>query len=178
MAAGSIFKKTLDGIKDLFIVEAPPGTVAACLVSQYPRRGASPVKKMAKYSPKTVSVRRNQFIAAWREHAPEATFAGSTLAQFEAETLEPITVRLLMVDAKAHVAGLMRDRSRADAAMSLKLLMVSKAVQGDMAYGPDSNLYTAMGYVASSVRKSGLVRKKAATPVVTPVVIPPATSAA
>jgi hypothetical protein len=35
-----------------------------------------------------------------------------------------------------------------------------------------------MGYVASSVRKSGLVRKKAATPVVTPVVIPPATSAA
>ncbi len=134
---------------------------------------------MAKYSPKTVSIRRNQFIAAWREHAPEATFAGSTLAQFEAETLEPITVRLLMVDAKAHVAGLIRDRARADAAMSLKLLMVSKAVQGDMAYGPDSNLYTAMGFVASSVRKSGLVRKKkASTPVETPMVTPPEASVA
>jgi hypothetical protein len=128
----------------------------------------------AKYSPNTVSFRRNQFIAAWREHAPEATFAGSTLAQFEAATLEPITVRLLMMDAKAHVAGLMRDRDRADAAMSLKLLMVSKAVQGDMAYRPDSNLYTAMGFVASSMRKSGLVRiKKAASPMA-----PPATSAA
>ena len=134
---------------------------------------------MAKYSPKTVSIRRNQFIAAWREHAPDTTFAGSTLAQFEAETLEPITVRLLMVDAKAHVAGLIRDRERADAAMSLKLLMVSKAVQGNEAYGPDSNLYTAMGYVASSVRKSGLVRKKkATTPVVTPMVPPPVASVA
>jgi hypothetical protein len=79
-----------------------------------------------------------------------------------------------MMDGKAHVAGLMRDRDRADAAMSLKLLMVSKAVQGDMAYRPDSNLYTAMGFVASSMRKSGLVRKKkAASPMA-----PPATSAA
>ena len=169
-----IFNETLDGINNLFMVTTSPGTVAACFISQSPRRGPIPKNTMAKYSPKTVSIRRNQFIAAWHEHAPEATFAGSTLAQFEAETLEPINVRLLMVEAKAHVAGLMRDRDRADAAMSLKLLMVSKAVQGDMAYGPDSNLYTAMGYVASSARKNGLVRKKAATPLV----IPPATSVA
>lgn len=160
------------------MVVASPGTVAACLISQYPRWGLYPNNTMAKYSPKTVSIRRNQFIAAWRKYAPEATFAGSTLAQFEAETLEPVNVRLLMVEAKAHVAGLMRDRDRADAAMSLKLLMVSKAVQGNEAYGPDSNLYTAMGYVSSSVRKSGLVRKKANTPVPTPVEIPPATSVA
>lgn len=125
-----------------------------------------------------MSIRRNQFIAAWRKFAPEATFAGRTLAQFEVETLEPINVRSLMVEAKVHVAGLMRDRDRADAAMSLKLLMVSNAVQGNEAYGPDSNLYTAMGYVAASVRKSGLVRKKANTPVPTPVEIPPATSVA
>lgn len=120
---------------------------------------------MAKISLNNVSARRSQFIAAWREYAPEATFDGSTLAQFEAETLEQLNVSLLMEAAKAQIAGLMMDRDRAHAAMNRKMVMVAKAVRGHFAFGEDSNVYRAMGYVPLSERKSGLTRKmKNATP--------------
>lgn len=120
---------------------------------------------MAKISLNNVSARRNQFIAAWRENAPEATFDGSTLAQFEAETLEPFNVSLLMEEAKAQMSGLMMDRDQAHAALNRKLVMVAKAVRGHFAYGEDSKMYRAMGYVPLSERKSGLTRKmKNATP--------------
>ncbi len=41
---------------------------------------------------------------------------------------------------------------------------VVKGVVGDPAFGEDCDLYEAMGYVRKSERKSGLSRKKAATP--------------
>ena len=114
---------------------------------------------MAKISLNNVSARRNQFIAAWREYAPEATFDGSTLAQFEAETLEPFNVSLLMEAAKAVMSGLMMDRDQAHAALNRKLVMVAKAVRGHFAYGEDSKMYRAMGYVPLSERQSGLTQK-------------------
>jgi hypothetical protein len=114
---------------------------------------------MATNSLNNVSARRNQFIAAWRENAPEATFDGSTLAQFEAETLEPFNVSLLMEEAKAVMSGLMMDRDQAHAALNRKLVMVAKAVRGHFAYGEDSKMYRAMGYVPLSERQSGLTRK-------------------
>ena len=120
---------------------------------------------MATNSLTNVSARRNQFIAAWRENAPEATFDGRTLAQFEAETLEPFNVSLLMEAAKAQMSGLMMDRDQAHAALNRKLVMVAKAVRGHFAYGEDSKMYRAMGYVPLSERQSGLTRKmKNATP--------------
>ncbi len=129
---------------------------------------------MAKHSLNNVSTRRTQFIAAWREHAPEATFDGSTLAQFEAETLEQLSVSLLMETAKAQIAGLMMDRDQAHSAMNRKMVMVAKAVRGHLDYGDDSKVYRAMGYVPQSERKSGLTRKlKTLTPPT-----PPAASAA
>ena len=41
---------------------------------------------------------------------------------------------------------------------------VVKGVVGDPAFGDDSDLYEAMGYVRKSERKSGLSRKKKTTP--------------
>ncbi len=123
---------------------------------------------MATNSLNNVSARRNQFIAAWREHAPEATFDGSTLAQFEAETLEPFNVSLLMEAAKAVMSGLIMDRDQAHAAMNRKLVMVAKAVRGHFAFGEDSKMYRAMGYVPLSERQSGLTQKVKNTIATTP----------
>ena len=123
---------------------------------------------MAKISLNNVSARRSQFIAAWREYAPEATFDGSTLAQFEAETLEQLNVSLLMEAAKAQIAGLMMDRDRAHAAMNRKMVMVAKAVRGHFAFGEDSKMYRAMGYVPLSERQSGLTQKVKNTIATTP----------
>ena len=123
---------------------------------------------MAKISLNNVSARRSQFIAAWREYAPEATFDGSTLAQFEAETLEPFNVSILMEAAKAVMSGLIMDRDQAHAAMNRKLVMVAKAVRGHFAFGEDSKMYRAMGYVPLSERQSGLTQKVKNTIATTP----------
>jgi hypothetical protein len=49
-------------------------------------------------------------------------------------------------------------RDAADADSLAKIQLVVKGVAGDPAYGEDSALYEALGYV----RKSGLTRKKSA----------------
>jgi len=64
-----------------------------------------------------------------------------------------------MEEAKAVMSGLMMDRDQAHAALNRKLVMVAKAVRGHFAYGEDSKMYRAMGYVPLSERQSGLTRK-------------------
>ena len=44
--------------------------------------------------------------------------------------------------------------------MNLDKVLVVYGVMGNPAYGPDSDLYEAMGYVRKSERKTGLTRKK------------------
>ncbi len=41
-----------------------------------------------------------------------------------------------------------------------KSTLVVNGIIGDPNFGPDSDLYEAMGYVRKSARKSGLTRKK------------------
>ena len=134
------------------------------------------ISKTTRISNKTVAAYRDQFISAWTRYAPEATFAGYTLAQFTAASEDAISTRALIVDAKAFTDGLINDRNRADSVMNDMMVMIAKSVRGDVTYGEDSNLYRAMGFVTSSDRKSGLTRKLKASMVQTPA--PAATNAA
>ena len=99
------------------------------------------------------------FQAAWREIAPAASFAGMTLAEFETNTA-PLTQslqRLQVLDAQ--YAAELKTRDEADAAARETLRIVANAVRGNPAYGEDSALYRAMGFVPLSERQSGLTRK-------------------
>ena len=104
------------------------------------------------------------FQAAWREIAAEASFAGMTLAEFETQTapLAQSIQRLQALDAQ--YAAELKARDEADAAVRETLRIVVNAVRGDPAYGEDSRLYRAMGFVPLSERQSGLTRKGTAAP--------------
>ena len=99
------------------------------------------------------------FIAAWREIAPEASFAGMTLAEFETKTapLAESTARLLALDAQ--YAAELKARDEAETAAKETMRLATHGVRGNPLFGDDSRLYRAMGFVPLSERQSGLTRK-------------------
>jgi hypothetical protein len=113
----------------------------------------------------TVVDRIGTFRAAWRELAPDATFAGMTLLQFEEAVSAPLTLRDEIVALGKQMEGRKTERSNADQAASEVLDLVVNSVRGTPGFGHDSALYRAFGYVRKSERKSGLTRKGAATAV-------------
>lgn len=108
---------------------------------------------------KQVLLRRETFLAAWREHALNATFAKMDLEQFEIETETPQSIDAQMKAARIKLAGLKLKRDRATRKVQETLVKVADAVRGDVDYGPDCELYRALGYVPKSERKTGLTRK-------------------
>lgn len=111
-----------------------------------------------------MSLRREQFISAWREHAPEATFANRSLAQFEAETAESAEVRERIKTAQTQLAGLIGERRNADLAMNDLMILIAHAVRGNPDHGENSALYRALGYMPKNERKSGLKRVMQSSP--------------
>lgn len=113
---------------------------------------------MAKRQYPPVAERVGIFIAAWREIAPEASFAGMTLAEFETATtpVEANADKLLALAAQTSAA--LREKGEVESTARVLLRKVANSVRGDDAYGEDSPLYRAMGYVPLSERRSGLTR--------------------
>ena len=114
---------------------------------------------MAIYTNKTVSLRREQFLASWLEFAPDATFAGFTLAQFEEESMKPLDIRKTMEAAKTKLAGLMLKRDKADEVLNETLMLIANSIRGTPEYGMDCELYRSLGYVPKSERKTATRRK-------------------
>ena len=101
----------------------------------------------------------NKVITAWETLAPTATFGGMTLDQFKAK-VQPV------FDQQDKLSGLDSEftdtRTQQEIAAqegNASALLVVNGVKGDPAFGEDSALYAAMGYVRKSARKSGLTRK-------------------
>jgi hypothetical protein len=114
---------------------------------------------MAKRTYPPTAERIGIFLAAWREIAPQASFAGMTLAEFETQIapLAESTRKLQALDAQ--YAAELKARDEADTAARDTLRLIANAVRGTPAYGEDSQLYRAMGFVPLSQRQSGLTRK-------------------
>ena len=116
---------------------------------------------MAKYTINMIPKRRTALINAWREFAADESFAGMTLAEFEAQTLPVVTIRTEIEQTLAKLAGQRRVRNALDAEVQTKILAVVNTVLGAPGHGPDSPMYRAIGYVAKSERASGLTRANA-----------------
>ena len=109
--------------------------------------------------------RREQFIASWRQYAPDAAFAGFTLDQFEAESTRPLEMRTRMREARTILAGLKLERDKADNAYMQMLVAVANGIRADIRnYGPDSPLYRSLGFVPRSERKRPRPRRSEAVP--------------
>ena len=105
-----------------------------------------------------------RMLNAWRTLAPDKSFAGMTLAQFEAATA-PSTAARQKIDAlEAQLAEAYAERDRADEAFETKSKQVVAGVLADPTEGPDSPLYGAFGYTRASEQKTGLTRRKRTQP--------------
>ena len=117
----------------------------------------------SKNKPQDSLARINLIESAWKTLRPAKSFAGLTLAEFQAKLQPSLAVRaeIETLDAKLKAAQNRRDDADAD---SLAIIdRVVKSVIADEAEGDDGELYEAMGYVRKSEARSGLTRRKAAS---------------
>jgi hypothetical protein len=100
---------------------------------------------------------------AWETLRPAKSFAGLTLAQFQAKLQPSLAARAEIAELNARLKAAQNRRDDADEE-SLKVIdRVVKAVVADEAEGDDGELYETMGYVRKSEARSGLTRRKAAS---------------
>ena len=107
----------------------------------------------------TIVDRIQTFRTSWRELAPDATFAGMTLTQFEVASAAPLTLRDEIMALEKQTEGKKTERLMADVTAGEMLDLVVNSVRGTPGFGQDCSLYRAFGYVRKSDRKSGLTRK-------------------
>lgn len=110
-------------------------------------------------NPNRILRRTNDVVVAWRQLAPETTFAGMTLAQFESEVAPSQEVRVKIAELEAEMSAAIGRRALADLVTNEKLKLVVNAVKGSPGYGENSDLYRAMGYVPAAERATGLTRR-------------------
>ena len=110
-------------------------------------------------SPKDNEQRMERILNAWRTLAPDETFGGMTLAQYEAIVTAARATRQRIEDLNDQLTEAIAGRDAADKAVRDRSKLVVAGVLGDPEFGPDSALYEAFGYTRESEYKSGLTRK-------------------
>jgi hypothetical protein len=115
-------------------------------------------------SPKTTEEKIEKMLNAWRTLAPDKTFAGMTLAQFEALAEPSLTARRRIDELDQERAQAAAQRDRADEAFNAKSKQVVAGVLADPTEGADSALYAGFGYTRESDYKSGLHRSRTNKP--------------
>jgi len=81
---------------------------------------------------------------------------------YEAATQDALDAETAIAEAALENKRVTRDEKVA--AVAAKTALVTNGVIGNPAYGPDSDLYGAMGYVRKSQRQSGLTQKSNVPP--------------
>ena len=111
-------------------------------------------------SRKSLEEKMNRMLNAWRTLAPERSFGGMTLAQFEAAAASARAARLRIKDLDNQRVEAANARDAADEFFAGRAQFVVNGVLADPDFGPDSALYEAFGYTRKSERKSGLMRRR------------------
>ncbi|MEQ1606448.1 MAG: hypothetical protein ABL999_16425 [Pyrinomonadaceae bacterium] len=115
---------------------------------------------MAKVDIKSVREKCNVMNDAWVEGAPTVEFNGITQAAFLADITSCAADDAAIADLEAELKMKREVRDDKYVALNEKRSKVGLGVAGSAAYGNDSPLYGAMGFVRKSDRASGLTRKK------------------
>jgi hypothetical protein len=110
-------------------------------------------------NPKTTQQKMEKMLNAWETLAPNKSFGGMTLAQFQAAAQPSQAARQQIDDLEDQLTQALATREAADEAFLAKAQLVVNGVLADSTEGADSALYEAMGYTRKSERRSGLTRK-------------------
>jgi hypothetical protein len=97
----------------------------------------------------------NKLAGAWEDLASDKTFGGMTFTEFTAKVKPSLDARDAIQLAEPKIVDALTDHQLADVETLKQVQLVVSAIKGDPAFGEDSALYQAAGYV----RKSGLTRK-------------------
>lgn len=111
-------------------------------------------------TPKDNQQKIERMLNAWQTLAPDKSFGGLTLAQFQAVAQPAQAARQRILDLEGQMTQAITERDAADDAFQAKAQLVVNGVLADPTEGADSALYEAMGYTRKSDRKSGLTRKR------------------
>ena len=103
--------------------------------------------------------------SGWAEIAPNDTIVGVSLAQFDEAVAASIAARAGSVSDKTNRRGVISLRNAADVISLALVQRVVSSIKADEAYGPESPLYRALGYIPASERRSP---RAAATATITP----------
>ncbi|HEX8187130.1 MAG TPA: hypothetical protein VF586_02195 [Pyrinomonadaceae bacterium] len=115
-------------------------------------------------SPKNFMEKIERMINAWRTMAPQKSFGGMTLSQFQ-EAAEPSrAIRQRIEDYENLLSHAIVERDNDDDALNDKVQLIVAGILADPTEGPDSPLYEAFGYTRKSERKTGLTRKRKESP--------------
>lgn len=114
---------------------------------------------MAKVDIKVVREKCRVMNDAWVEGAPVVEFYGITQAHFLAGITAGAVDDVEIADLQAELKMKREVRDDKYVALNDKRSKVGLGVAGSAAYGNDSPLYGAMGFVRKSDRASGLTRK-------------------
>ena len=124
---------------------------------------------------KKIRLKGETMARAWKELAPEDTFGGTTLAEFNdlLGRVQAANQRLVKLAGLTIEARLNRDNLHAEL-NRISQNVVNGVRAEPVRHGPDSGLYKTMGYVPQGERASGLTRKKKKVPAAD---VPPAEAA-
>ena len=122
------------------------------------RRPAHKRRPYMPTSPKKLEEKMERMLNTWRTLAPDKSFGGMTLAQFEAAAAPSQTARQKILNFNAQRINAITERMAADEVFAAQMQQVVNGVLADPTFGPDSALYEAFGYTRTSERKSGLTR--------------------
>jgi hypothetical protein len=109
-------------------------------------------------SPKAVEEKIKRMLNAWQTLAPDKTFGGMTVAQFQAVADRSLGARARINTLNDQLTEAQAGRDEADDDFNVKAQQVVAGVLADPTEGPDSPLYGAFGYTRQSEQKSGLHR--------------------
>lgn len=115
---------------------------------------------MPRVNIKEIMKRGAKMLDAWRQGAPTIKFMNIGQPELQADYDEIETELQAIADEEAAIKMRKVAVAAKAGAFQKKTVRVREGVEGDPAYGSDSPLYAAMGFVIDSLRKSGLTRKK------------------
>jgi hypothetical protein len=110
-------------------------------------------------NPGRVVKRVEKILSAWQSQAPEDSFYGMSLQEFEDVVRSTKEVRERLEVLKRETLALIQNRALLDKKCHALANGVVFAVRADPQHGADSPLYSLMGYVLESDKRPGRPRK-------------------
>lgn len=115
---------------------------------------------MPRISPAAQLERILQAIRAWKLHAPDHTFWGMTLADFQAKAKPSLDADATIMRLRGELRVALAERRVSHGRMLRLVNRVARAVRGNADFGEDSLLLQDLGYTRETVLLSKLRRKR------------------